>query len=156
MKEVKKVFGKTTLLFFIMMLLCGLIYTLVMTGISQLFFKDKANGSIIEVNGVKYGSELLGQQFTDPAHMWGRIMFLDVSTYTDDEGNPLMYAGASNISPAAAEYQVPRIAEAKGISEEEVREVIDKYTKGKFLGILGEETVNVLEVNLALDGILTD
>ena len=89
MKEVKKVFGKTTLLFFIMMLLCGLIYTLVMTGISQLFFKDKANGSIIEVNGVKYGSELLGQQFTDPAHMWGRIMFLDVSTYTDDEGNPL-------------------------------------------------------------------
>ena len=161
MKEVKKVFGKTTLLFFIMMLLCGLIYTLVMTGISQLFFKDKANGSIIEVNGVKYGSELLGQQFTDPAHMWGRIMFLDVSTYTDDEGNPLMYAGASNkspaseeyaaqiaervamikeanpdadmeaipvelvtgsgsgldphISPAAAEYQVPRIAEAKGI-----------------------------------------
>lgn len=202
MKEVKKVFGKTTLLFFIMMLLCGLIYTLVMTGISQLFFKDKANGSIIEVNGVKYGSELLGQQFTDPAHIWGRIIFLDVSTYTDDEGNPLMYAGASNkspaseeyaaqiaervamikeanpdadmetipvelvtgsgsgldphISPAAAEYQVPRIAEAKGISEEEVREVIDKYTKGKFLGILGEETVNVLEVNLALDGILTD
>ena len=119
--------------------------------------------SIIEVNGVKYGSELLGQQFTDPAHMWGRIMFLDVSTYTDDEGNPLMYAGASNkspaseeyaaqiaervamikeanpdadmeaipvelvtgsgsgldphISPAAAEYQVPRIAEEKGISE---------------------------------------
>ena len=61
-----------------------------------------------------------------------------------------------HISPAAAEYQVPRIAEAKGISEEEVREVIDKYTKGKFLGILGEETVNVLEVNLALDGILTD
>ena len=52
MKEVKKVFGKTTLLFFIMMLLCGLLYTLVMTGISQLFFKDKANGSIIEVNGV--------------------------------------------------------------------------------------------------------
>ena len=87
-----------------MMLLCGLLYTLVMTGISQLFFKDKANGSIIEVNGVKYGSELLGQQFTDPAHMWGRIMFLDVSTYTDDEGNPLMYAGASNKSPASEEY----------------------------------------------------
>ena len=109
MKEVKKVFGKTTLLFFIMMLLCGLIYTLVMTGISQLFFKDKANGSIIEVNGVKYGSELLGQQFTDPAHMWGRIMFLDVSTYTDDEGNPLMYAGASNKSPASEEYALSLI-----------------------------------------------
>lgn len=202
MKDIKKVFGKTTLLFFIMMLLCGLVYTLVMTGISQLFFKDKANGSIIEVNGIKYGSELLGQKFTDPAHLWGRIMFVDVATYTDKEGNPLLYAGASNkspaseeyaqqiaqrvamikeanpnadmeaipvelvtgsgsgldphISPAAAEYQVPRIAEAKGMPEEEVRAVIDKYTKGKFLGILGEKTVNVLEVNLALDGILTD
>lgn len=202
MKDIKKVFGKTTLLFFIMMLLCGLVYTLVMTGISQLFFKDKANGSIIEVNGIKYGSELLGQKFTDPAHLWGRIMFVDVATYTDEEGNPLLYAGASNkspaseeyaqqivqrvamikeanpnadmeaipvelvtgsgsgldphISPAAAEYQVPRIAEAKGMPEEEVRAVIDKYTKGKFLGILGEKTVNVLEVNLALDGILTD
>lgn len=202
MKDIKKVFGKTTLLFFIMMLLCGLVYTLVMTGISQLFFKDKANGSIIEANGIKYGSELLGQKFTDPAHLWGRIMFVDVATYTDEEGNPLLYAGASNkspaseeyaqqiaqrvamikeanpnadmeaipvelvtgsgsgldphISPAAAEYQVPRIAEAKGMPEEEVRAVIDKYTKGKFLGILGEKTVNVLEVNLALDGILTD
>lgn len=202
MKDIKKVFGKTALLFFIMMLLCGLVYTLVMTGISQLFFKDKANGSIIEVNGIKYGSELLGQKFTDPAHLWGRIMFVDVATYTDEEGNPLLYAGASNkspaseeyaqqiaqrvamikeanpnadmeaipvelvtgsgsgldphISPAAAEYQVPRIAEAKGMPEEEVRAVIDKYTKGKFLGILGEKTVNVLEVNLALDGILTD
>lgn len=117
MKEVKKVFGKTTLLFFIMMLLCGLIYTLVMTGISQLFFKDKANGSIIEVNGVKYGSELLGQQFTDPAHMWGRIMFLDVSTYTDDEGNPLMYAGASNKSPASEEYAA-QIAERVAMIKE--------------------------------------
>lgn len=202
MKDIKKVFGKTTLLFFILMILCGLIYTLVMTGISQLFFKDKANGSIIEIDGVKYGSELLGQNFTDPAHLWGRIMIMDVSTYTDDEGNQLMYAGASNkspaseeyaqqieervamikeanpdadtqaipvelvtcsgsgldphISPAAAEYQVPRIARAKGISEEEVREVIDTYTEGKFLGILGEETVNVLKVNLALDGILIE
>ena len=63
------------------------------------FFKDKANGSIIEVNGVKYGSGLLGQQFTDPEHLWGRIMILDVSTYQDEEGNPLMYAGASNKSP---------------------------------------------------------
>lgn len=61
-----------------------------------------------------------------------------------------------HISPAAAEYQVPRIAQARGISEEEVREVIAKYTNDRFLGILGEKTVNVLEVNLALDGILTE
>lgn len=61
-----------------------------------------------------------------------------------------------HISPAAAEYQVPRIAQARDIPEEKVREVIAKYTNGRFLGILGEKTVNVLEVNLALDGILTE
>lgn len=59
-----------------------------------------------------------------------------------------------HISPAAAEYQVPRIAKARGITEDELRAVIDRYTDGKFLGIFGEKRVNVLEVNLALDGIL--
>ena len=47
-----------------------------------------------------------------------------------------------------------RIADASGRSEEEVRAIIDKCTEGKFLGIFGEETVNVLKVNLMLDGIL--
>ena len=59
-----------------------------------------------------------------------------------------------HVSPAAAEYQVARIAKARGISEDEVRSVIKKCSSGKFLGIFGEETVNVLEVNLMLDGIL--
>ena len=58
------------------------------------------------------------------------------------------------ISPAAAEYQVARIAKARNISEDEVREVIEKCTSGKFLGVFGEERVNVLKVNLMLDGIL--
>lgn len=207
----KKVIGKTAVLFFIMMLVTGFIYTMMITGIGQLFFKHQANGSIIEVGGVKYGSELLGQQFQDPAHLWGRIVLPDIGTYTDEEGNPLMYAWASNkspagdeqaygeegyqdsyeaavaarvemikaanpdavmaaipvelvtcsgsgldphISPAAAEYQVPRLAKENNMTEDEVRAIIDKYTNGKFLGILGEETVNVLKVNLALEGIL--
>ena len=59
-----------------------------------------------------------------------------------------------HISPAAAEYQVARIAKANNMTEDEVREVIQKCTDGKFLGIFGEETVNVLKVNLILDGIL--
>lgn len=59
-----------------------------------------------------------------------------------------------HISPAAAEYQVARIAKANNMTEDEVREVIQKCTDGKFLGIFGEETVNVLKVNLMLDGIL--
>lgn len=59
-----------------------------------------------------------------------------------------------HISPAAAEYQVARIAKANDMTEEEVREIIMKCTDGKFLGLFGEETVNVLKVNLMLDGIL--
>ena len=183
-------------------MVCGILYTGVVTGIAQLIFPDKANGSIIEVDGKKYGCELLGQQYTDDTHMWGRIMNLDVSTYKDENGKTLMYAAPSNlspasgeyealvaerveklraanpdmdeeavpvdlvtcsgsgldphISPAAAEYQVARIAKARGITEEAVQEIIEKCTDGKFLGIFGEETVNVLKVNLMLDGILED
>ena len=59
-----------------------------------------------------------------------------------------------HISPAAAEYQVARIAKANDMTEDEVREIIQNCTDGRFLSIFGEETVNVLEVNLVLDGIL--
>ena len=59
-----------------------------------------------------------------------------------------------HISPAAAEYQVARIAKANQMAEDDVRAIIKKCTDGRFLGLLGEETVNVLEVNLMLDGIL--
>ena len=61
-----------------------------------------------------------------------------------------------HISPAAAEYQVARIAKANDMSEDSVREIIDKCTSGRFLGVFGEKTVNVLKVNLMLDGILTE
>ena len=59
-----------------------------------------------------------------------------------------------HISPAAAEYQVARISKANDMTEDEVRQIIKKCTDGKFLGLFGEETVNVLKVNLMLDGIL--
>lgn len=200
MKEIKEVFSKALLCFVIFSVLCGILYTGAVTGLAQAFFADRANGSIIEIDGKKYGSELMGQRFTDDAHMWGRIMNVDVSTYRDKDGNALMYASPSNlspageeyealvaerveklraanpamdetavpvdlitcsgsgldphISPAAAEYQVARIAAANDITEEEVREVIAKCTDGSFLGIFGEETVNVLKVNLMLDGIM--
>lgn len=200
MKTFKKILPKAAILFLIFTFVCGVLYTAVVTGFAQLIFPDKANGSIIEVNGKKYGSELLAQQFTDEKYMWGRIMNADVSTYKDEDGNMLMYSSPSNlspaseefkklveeriaklkaadpdmgdtpipvdlvtcsgsgldpdISPAAAEYQVIRIAKARGMSADNVRKVIDKCTKGRFLGIFGEKTVNVLRVNLMLDGII--
>lgn len=61
-----------------------------------------------------------------------------------------------HISPAAAEYQVARIAKANDITEDEVQAIIEKCTDGRFLGLFGEETVNVLKVNLMLDGILEE
>ena len=200
MKILKEVLPRAAVIFVIFAILTGLVYTGVLTGIGQLIFPNQANGSIIEIDGKKYGSALLGQQYTDEAHMWGRIMNIDVSTYTDEEGNPLLYAGPSNktpageelealvaerveklraanpdmeeaaipvdlvtcsgsgldphISPAAAEYQVARLAKANDRTEEEIRNIIKQCTDGKFLGIFGEETVNVLEFNLRLDGIL--
>ena len=57
-----------------------------------------------------------------------------------------------HISVAAAEYQVDRIARERNMSKDEVESIIDKYTNKRFLGVFGEETVNVLQVNLALDG----
>lgn len=59
-----------------------------------------------------------------------------------------------HISPAAAKYQVTRIAKANNMSEEKVRDIIEKCTDSRFLGVFGEKTVNVLKVNLMLDGIL--
>lgn len=56
-----------------------------------------------------------------------------------------------DISPVAAFYQVPRIAKARGISEQAIKMLIKQSTKHRILGILGEERVNILELNLALD-----
>ena len=105
MKTIKEVVPRAIAFFLMMTLLCGGLYTLVVTGAGQLLFHDKANGSIVEVDGKKYGSALLAQQFTDTGHLWGRIMNIDTETFTDEDGNPVMYAWASNLSPASEEYK---------------------------------------------------
>lgn len=179
-------------------IVCGLGYTLVVTGVAQLAFPYQANGSLITVDGKVVGSELIGQNFDDEAHMWGRIQ--NVSIVEGEDGELMAYGAPSNLSPAseeyrqlidarvkkiraanpdadmdavpvdlvtcsgsgldpeispdAAEYQVPRLAKATGKSEDEVREIIAQCTKGRCLGVFGEPTVNVLKVNLMLDGAL--
>ena len=200
MRILKDILPRAAKIFVVFTLICGVLYTGVVTILGQVIFPEQANGSIIEVDGKKYGCELLGQQYTKDTHMWGRIMNVDVTTYKDKEGKMLMYASPSNLSPAskeyeqliaecvekikranpdkgdtaipvdlvtcsgsgidpdislaAAEYQVPRIAKANNMNEDEVKEIIKTCTSKKLFGILGEETVNVLKVNLILDGIL--
>ena len=177
---------------------CGLGYTLVVTGIAQVAFPYQANGSLIKVDDKIVGSELIGQNFEDEDHMWGRIQ--NVTIVEGEDGGLMAYGAPSNLSPAseeyrqlvdarvekirasnpdagmdavpvdlvtcsgsgldpeispdAAEYQVPRLAKATGKSEDEVHDIIAACTKGRFLGVFGEPTVNVLKVNLMLDGVL--
>lgn len=130
---------------------------------------------------INYGSALLAQEFTKPEYLIGRPMgttnLSAVSTEQaelvqkrikswhsldpkNDSDIPMDLVTASgsgvdpNITPAAAKYQALRIAKERNISEAAVNKIIKKYTTGRFLGFWGEPAVNVLKVNLALDGLL--
>lgn len=93
----------------VLFILCGLIYPLAMTGISQLFIKKQANGSIIMSNGQAVGSELLGQNFTDNRFFHGRVSAVNYNTYkpedkTPDEEGKKSYngvsSGSANLAPS--------------------------------------------------------
>jgi K+-transporting ATPase ATPase C chain len=145
---------------------------------------------MVTENGTVYGSELIGQQFTDPEYFWGRLSAtapfpynaaassgsnygpsnpalidavqarIDALKEVDPDNNAqvpvdLVTSSGSGLDPdisvAAANYQVARVARYRGYSETQVSELVRKYTKGRQFGILGEPRVNVLELNLALD-----
>ncbi len=104
MKNLKSILCKSTVIFLIFTLLCGVLYTGLVTGAAQLLFPHQANGSILEIDGKKYGCELLGQQYTDDGHLWGRIMNLDVSTYRDENGK--LFAVRVALEPESGERRV--------------------------------------------------
>jgi K+-transporting ATPase ATPase C chain len=168
-------------------ILLGIIYPLVVTGISQVLFPDKANGQLIRRNGVIIGSRIIGQQFTAAGYFHSRPSAAgngydaansggsnlgptnqklvdrvkqDVATLqAENPGTPvpidLVTTSGSgldpDISPAAADFQVPRIARERGMTRDEVRRMVQAHTTGRQFGFLGEPRVNVLELNLALD-----
>ncbi len=167
--------------------LLGIIYPLVVTGLSQLLFRDKANGQLISRNGEVIGSRIIGQTFAGPGYLHSRpsaagngydaansggtnygptnqklIDRVKADTERLQSENPgapvpveLVTTSASGLdpelSPAGAEFQVPRIAHERGLSEEQVRAIITRYSSPRQLGYLGEARINILEVNLALD-----
>ncbi len=169
----------------------GLLYPLGMTGLAQLMFPSKANGSLVRnEQGQIIGSELIAQAFTSSAYFQPRPSAAGDKGYdaanssgsnlgptsaklkerlvTDvkrlHEANPnaskdipsdLVTASGSgldpHISPEAALWQVPRIASARQIAAERVKDVVETHMEGRDLGIFGEPRVNVLMINLALD-----
>ena len=173
------------------LVLTGLAYPLVMTGLSQALFSDRANGSLAkDERGQIVGSSLIGQNFAQPTYFWPRPSAAGDKGYdptssggsnfgvtsqklhdriTTDlarltEANPdargpvpieLVTASASgldpHLSPAAALWQVARVARARGVAPERVRQVVEAEVEGRELGFFGEPRVNVLALNLALD-----
>ena len=176
--------------FLLLSLLTGIVYPLLVTGISQLTMPRKANGSLIMQVGKPVGSSLIGQSFSDPKYFWSRPSATGPMPYNPtassgsnqgptnpalmdavkariqalrdaDPGNvqpvpvDLVTASASgldpHISPAAAEYQLERVARVRKLDPDALRKLVADHTEGRQFGILGEPRVNVLELNLALD-----
>lgn len=168
-------------------ILLGIIYPLVVTGLAQVIFPDKANGQLIHHDGKLIGSRVIGQAFTGPEYFHSRpsaagsgydaansggtnlgptnkvlIARVQQDAFALHTENPrvpvpvdLVTTSASGLDPhisiAAAEFQVPRIAQFRRIPEPELLQLIAAHTEGRQLGLLGEPRVNVLELNLALD-----
>lgn len=88
---------RTALLFSIgMLVICGVLYPLALTGVSQVFFKDKANGSLIEINGKVVGSKIVGQKFEDEKFFKGRPSAVNYNTYTEEEKENGDYGGVAS------------------------------------------------------------
>jgi len=194
MNELKKAIRLTLVL----IIICGLAYPLLITGIGQVLFPNQANGSVITYNGKEVGSKLIGQQYNDDGHFMGRISAVNYNTSADGkeidatsgsenlgptsdvlkqrvegdiksflEKNPTLskedisselisQSGSGldpDITPQGAKIQVDRVAKATGISKDDLNKLIDKNTKGKWLGLFGAERVNVLELNMSVDDV---
>jgi len=179
-------------LFILMSVILGGLYPAVVTMVGQAFFPAQANGSLIVRDGMPVGSELIGQNFTEPKYFWGRLSASGTFPYNGGASggsnlgplNPALVDNAKgraealqaanpgsarqipvdlltssgsgldpHISPAAAEYQVVRVAQARGLSLDKVRELVRAQTQTPQWGLFGEPRVNVLKLNLALDAV---
>jgi K+-transporting ATPase ATPase C chain len=185
-----KLLIQSILLTIVFTVLTGVIYPLVITGVSQVAFRNQANGSLIERDGKIVGSELLAQQFTGDKYFWPRPSAGSYATVPSGASNlgptsqalqsnvtanatafrtahklaadapvpaDMVFTSASgldpHISPESARLQVGRVAAARGISADQVSALVEKFVEPPQWGVFGEARVNVLRLNLALDGL---
>ena len=180
-------------------LITGVAYPFAITGIAELIFPDKAQGSLVERDGKVVGSALIGQEFKSAGYFHGRPSATTAPDPNDSAKTvPAPYnaanSGGSNlgptnkslierirsdveklkqenpsaevpgdlvttsgsgldpdISPEAALFQVPRVAKARNLPENRVRQLVAEHMSDRLIGVFGEPRVNVLELNLALD-----
>jgi len=169
----------------------GFVYPFVVTGVAQVAWNDKANGSLIKKDGVVVGSGLIGQNFSDPKYFHPRpsaagtgydglassasnlgptnpdflasvqdrvAAYRQENNLPDSQEVPVDAVTASgsgldpDISVANARLQAARVAATRGMSIDQVLALVNQHTTGRTWGFLGEPGVNVLELNLALDG----
>lgn len=105
--KIFKAIRKPVMVTLVLLVICGLAYPLLLTGLSQLFFPEQANGSLIYVNGKAVGADFVGQDFTDPRFMRCRPSQYSYNTYTVDEvGNKKYNNGAEylGVSSGSANY----------------------------------------------------
>jgi K+-transporting ATPase ATPase C chain len=167
--------------------LLGVVYPLLVTGLAQVMFRDKADGQLILRDGHVIGSAIIGQGFSSPGYFRSRPSaagngydaanssgsnlgptnkaFIETvkgrvsDAQKENPGVPvpvdLVTSSGSgldpHISPAAALFQVPRVARERKMSEADVRQLVESHIEGRQLRVLGEPVVNVLLLNLALD-----
>jgi potassium-transporting ATPase KdpC subunit len=177
----------------IMTVITGIIYPVFLTGIAQVVFPEKSNGSLITKNGVIIGSGQIGQKFDSVAYFWSRPSAVDYNPIPSAGSNfgptstklanqvqerkskfiannevkdttlvplEMIFASGSgldpHISPEAAIMQVERIARVRNFNsaqKQKVHNLIDQYAEKRQFGILGEEKINVLKLNMGLDAI---
>jgi K+-transporting ATPase ATPase C chain len=121
------------------LIICGIFYPLLITGIGQVFFPTQANGEIAQLNGQPVGSNLIAQSFTLPVFFHTR----------NETANPSASGVDPDITLQDAYSQIPRISNATGISTETLTGIVNQNQEGTYW-IFGDPYVNVLRVNLVL------
>ena len=121
------------------LLICGLFYPFLITGIGQAFFPSQANGDLVQLNGQSVGSNLIAQSFTLP-------IFFHTRNETADPS-------ASGVDPDIlmqdAYSQIPGISNATGLSVDSLTTIVNQNQEGTFW-VLGTPYINVLRINLLL------